>query len=95
MLFQEPLNEQDRSHYDAVVQKLALDKHRVNIDDLEPRPERVKRLHPTLKKCACGWTGSKTGLFDHIDKAEGLEGLSTKDFWTKHGEVPHNIGDEE
>jgi hypothetical protein len=93
MLFQEPLNEQDQAHYGAIVQKMELDKGRVNIDDLAP--SKVKQLHPTLKKCACGWIGTKTKFFDHIDEAEGLEGLSAKEFWTKHGEIPLNVGDEE
>jgi hypothetical protein len=65
---------------------------RINID---PPEGRAKKLHPTLKKCACGWIGTKTGFYDHIDDAEASEDSSAKEFWTKHGEVPCNVDDPE
>jgi hypothetical protein len=66
---------------------------RINIDDLEPRPERVKKLHPTLKKCACGFIGSKHKLYKHFDETrfEGKEPV--KNWFDKHGEVPCNVDD--
>lgn len=64
---------------------------RINIDP----PEGGRKLHPTLKKCACGWIGAKKGYFDHIDDAESDEGLSAKEFWTKHGEIPCYVDDPE
>ena len=92
MLFQEPLNAQDQQYYDAVVEKLALDK-RVSVD--AGAPSKVKRLHPTLKKCACGFVGTKHELYKHFDSErkdyDGVwPGFLPKDFWTKHGEVPLN-----
>lgn len=77
MIFQEPLNEQDRSHQEATVDKINL--------DAGIRP--LRRLHPTLKKCACGFVGPKREFYGHMDRR--IKELG-KDVWNEHGEVPLN-----
>jgi hypothetical protein len=69
---------------------------RINIDN-EP-PSRIKRLHPTLKKCACGFVGSKHLFLQHMDvmlMSARSGGEDAKVFWQKHGEVPYNIENNE
>jgi hypothetical protein len=48
----------------------------------------IRRLHPTLKKCQCGFIGTKPELYKHFDKLKGLP-----NFFTLHGEVPLNEDD--
>jgi len=48
----------------------------------------IKQLHPTLKRCKCGFIGTRSALYKHF---EPLTKLS--DFTTKHGEVPLNEDD--
>lgn len=45
----------------------------------------IKKLHPTLKKCACGWVGSKRDLYIHF-----AELRRSHLFYYEHGEVPLN-----
>lgn len=62
--------------------------------DLDAQVSRVKRLHPTLKKCACGFVGTRTEFYNHLAFGEELETQAEMNaFWTKHGEIPYNIGD--
>lgn len=52
--------------------------------------------HPSLKACGCGFIGSKTGLYNHIDHEltrSKERGEPSKDFWLLHGEVPLNVDD--
>lgn len=52
----------------------------------------VKKLHPTLKKCACGYTGTKEQLYKHLKSQKEFYNLvgNVKKFYVLHGEVPLN-----
>lgn len=56
----------------------------------------IRPLHPRLKKCACGLVGTKDEVYRHLEvgdqQAKALR--MTKEFWTEHGEIPFNEGDE-
>jgi hypothetical protein len=57
----------------------------------------IKKLHPTLKACKCGFMGSRTGLYNHLKQTERnvvkIMGYSWSDYYAKHGEVPLNEDD--
>lgn len=42
------------------------------------------QIHPTLKKCKCGFTGSRSQLYKHFDAIKFVDGQLDM---TKHGEV--------
>lgn len=52
----------------------------------------VKRLHPTLKACACGFVGTKNEFLKHMEAKERLAIFmrQTDAFWKEHGEIPLN-----
>lgn len=58
-----------------------------------PQGTEIKKLHPTLKKCGCGFIGNKGQFYEHMDNAsQGIHShveLATK-FYKEHGEVPIN-----
>lgn len=48
-------------------------------------------LHPTLKKCACGYIGTKRELYKHFDDVKRMltaHGEPMREFLVCHGEVP-------
>lgn len=56
----------------------------------------IKQLHPSLKKCACGYIGTKRELYKHfedIQRTMKAMGESPREFWAGHGEVPLNVDD--
>lgn len=53
----------------------------------------IKPLHPTLKKCKCGFTGSRHALYKHFELFKNLHTGDGTSFFDKHGEVPLNIDD--
>lgn len=80
----------------------------INIDHQTVTPtgevaevSRIKRLHPTLRKCKCGYIDTKHNVLNHI--IQGLHARSSKElrtqnfnvreFWKHHGEVPLNEGE--
>lgn len=53
----------------------------------------IEKLHPTLKKCGCGFIGTKQQYQKHFDSelsATKKLGWSLKAFYQLHGEVPIN-----
>lgn len=65
------------------------------LDDLE-KPNRIRKLHPTHKKCKCGFVGTKHLFHKHIEDGERkafITGVTAREFWTEHGELPLNEGD--
>jgi hypothetical protein len=57
----------------------------VVIDEKSESP--FQPLHPTLKKCKCGFIGTRVKFYDHMDVAVD-EYPNAKAFWEEHGEVP-------
>jgi hypothetical protein len=51
----------------------------------------IKKLHPTLKACACGFIGTRSQLYNHL-RCPQL-GATAREFFTLHGEVPLNEDD--
>lgn len=54
-----------------------------------PQETEIKKLHPTLKKCACGFIGNKAQFNNHYDEWN-RKYSNKKDFFAVHGEVPIN-----
>jgi len=57
---------------------------------------KIKKLHPTLKACACGFIGTSTQLYHHFEYARSdnaRRGLLERAFYEDHGEVPLNEDD--
>lgn len=53
----------------------------------------IKQLHPTLKKCKCGFIGKRNELYKHLDRARSAFDPNSKNFFKFHGEVPLNVDD--
>ena len=63
------------------------------IVDLDAGTRRIRKLHPTLKKCRCGFIGTKHVFMGHMDTllaARRAGGEKPEIFWSQHGEVPLN-----
>lgn len=61
---------------------------------MEPtKPSPFQPLHPTLKKCKCGFIGTRTQLYRHFDAERfTAAGIPINGFFARHGEVPlHNV----
>lgn len=52
------------------------------------RANAFRPMHETLKKCACGFVGTKHKLEKHLG-GEITSGMSSREWWKKHGEVPY------
>lgn len=51
-------------------------------------------LHPTLRACHCGFIGTKTQFYSHMDSWQKLyKDGGLPNFWKDHGEVPINADD--
>lgn len=54
----------------------------------------IKKLHPTLKKCKCGFISQRTQLYNHLERAKRNHrrpsGTLDNEFFRQHGEVPLN-----
>ena len=48
----------------------------------------IRPLHPTLKKCKCGFIGNRHALYKHFDTIKRVEGTLNM---SQHGEVPLHI----
>lgn len=67
---------------------------RVDLD--ANQPSKIKKLHPTLKKCLCGQVGTKSQFLRHMEyerEQSRRRGEHCVVFWKKHGEIPLNVGD--
>lgn len=55
----------------------------------------IRKLHPTLKACKCGFIGVRSSLYKHFDNELTEWKLSgdQKSFYIHHGEVPLNEND--
>jgi hypothetical protein len=52
----------------------------------------IRSLHPTLKACKCGYIGSRSMFYKHMD-AEVTNYTSAQQFFINHGEAVLNIDD--
>jgi hypothetical protein len=52
----------------------------------------IKHLHPTMKKCGCGFIGNKTQFYDHLMDERMVYKFEDRlvEFYERHGEVPLN-----
>lgn len=55
-------------------------------------PFKIKKLHPTLKACKCGFIGTSGQLYKHYDSNKFRQ-IPDCDFFAQHGEVPLNEDD--
>ncbi len=75
---------------DAVGLKPIYVNGRISLD--EPC-SKIKSLHPTLRKCQCGYIASSHLVTKHIETllaARRMGGEEPQVFWSQHGEVPLN-----
>lgn len=57
----------------------------------------IRKLHPTLKLCKCGYISDRNSLYRHLDQVRSHYtrcGMSADEFWADHGELPLNDDDE-
>jgi hypothetical protein len=53
---------------------------------------RIKQLHPTLKACKCGFIGTKTEFYNHMNETV-KQYTAARQFFTEHGEAVLNFDD--
>jgi hypothetical protein len=52
----------------------------------------IKPLHPTLKACHCGFIGTRSALYKHLD-FEVKNYTNAKEFFNQHGEAVLDVID--
>ena len=60
-------------------------------------PNPFRTLHPTLKKCRCGYVADKGKLYRHFDEVRSMlraHGDAAIEFFVAHGEVPYYTDNE-